>query len=347
MATFDLPQGAVKVWVNFDGTGTVAINDSLNVSSITDNGTGDYEVEFGITMGSTDYSVAVVCDDGDFSDIPISYESDSLNLRSTTTCTVWTIGVLGAGTNLDFPRVSVTILGDTAASGAHNIPEGAPKAWVIFGIGEGPFVSNSYNVDGLTWNATGQYEIDLLSSLTDANYALSVLPEDNGGTERTNMYEADQTNRSGSQCEVWMFGWDSFDFVDPAYGSVAFYGTMPAAATYDLPTAAAKAWAKWDGTGTLSLDDSYNVSSITDNATGNYTVNLSVTMSALDEYCVVGSADDAQGFNGPIFMETSTGGNGGGGRSTTTFDVRTIDLLGSGSEEDADAVCVHVYGDFA
>lgn len=44
-------------WVNFDGTGTVAIRDSFNVSSITDNGTGDYTVNFATPMANTNYSV--------------------------------------------------------------------------------------------------------------------------------------------------------------------------------------------------------------------------------------------------------------------------------------------------
>jgi len=35
--------GSAKAWVNFTGTGTVAIDDSLNTSSITDNSTGRYE----------------------------------------------------------------------------------------------------------------------------------------------------------------------------------------------------------------------------------------------------------------------------------------------------------------
>jgi hypothetical protein len=35
-----------RAWVNFNGTGTVAIRASFNVSSITDNGTGDYTVNF-------------------------------------------------------------------------------------------------------------------------------------------------------------------------------------------------------------------------------------------------------------------------------------------------------------
>ena len=39
-------QQACKAWVNFNGTGTVAIRGSYNVSSITDNGTGDYSINF-------------------------------------------------------------------------------------------------------------------------------------------------------------------------------------------------------------------------------------------------------------------------------------------------------------
>lgn len=48
---------AMRVWVNFDGTGTVAIHDSLNVSSVTDNGTGDYTVNFSITMPDANFGI--------------------------------------------------------------------------------------------------------------------------------------------------------------------------------------------------------------------------------------------------------------------------------------------------
>lgn len=49
--------GLAKAWVNFNGTGTVAIRASLNVSSITDNGTGDYTVNFTNAMPDANYSV--------------------------------------------------------------------------------------------------------------------------------------------------------------------------------------------------------------------------------------------------------------------------------------------------
>lgn len=47
-----------KAWVNFNGTGTVAIRASGNVSSITDNGTGDYTVNFTNAMTDANYAVA-------------------------------------------------------------------------------------------------------------------------------------------------------------------------------------------------------------------------------------------------------------------------------------------------
>jgi hypothetical protein len=46
-----------RAWVNFNGTGTVAIRASGNVTSITDNGTGDYTVNFTTAMPDTNYSV--------------------------------------------------------------------------------------------------------------------------------------------------------------------------------------------------------------------------------------------------------------------------------------------------
>ena len=45
-----------RAWVNFNGTSTVAIRASFNVSSITDNGTGYYTVNFTTAMPDANYS---------------------------------------------------------------------------------------------------------------------------------------------------------------------------------------------------------------------------------------------------------------------------------------------------
>ena len=49
----------VKVWVNFDGTGTIAIRDDFNVTDLVDNGTGDYTINFTNSMADTNYAVAL------------------------------------------------------------------------------------------------------------------------------------------------------------------------------------------------------------------------------------------------------------------------------------------------
>ena len=60
-STTNCIQGSAKAWVNWNGTGTVAIRGSYNVSSITDNGTGDYTVNFTNAMPNTNYSTVGVC----------------------------------------------------------------------------------------------------------------------------------------------------------------------------------------------------------------------------------------------------------------------------------------------
>jgi hypothetical protein len=57
-ASGDAPIYACRAWVNFNGTGAVAIRASGNVSSITDNGTGDYTVNFTTALPDADYSIS-------------------------------------------------------------------------------------------------------------------------------------------------------------------------------------------------------------------------------------------------------------------------------------------------
>ena len=58
-ASGSAPSYSARAWVNFNGTGTVAIRASGNVSSITDNGTGDYTVNFATAMPDADYALNI------------------------------------------------------------------------------------------------------------------------------------------------------------------------------------------------------------------------------------------------------------------------------------------------
>jgi len=57
-ATGSAPVYACRAWVNFDGTGAVSVVQSGNVSSITDNGTGQYAVNFTNAMPDNEYAVS-------------------------------------------------------------------------------------------------------------------------------------------------------------------------------------------------------------------------------------------------------------------------------------------------
>ena len=110
-------EGSTKCWVNFDGsslsgTGTTGVNDSFNVTSMTDNGTGDYTTNITNNMGNTNYCHlvhAIVASyytqylANSFAKATSSYreEQDSFDGSSTTT-------------NRDHTHCNLGILGDLA-----------------------------------------------------------------------------------------------------------------------------------------------------------------------------------------------------------------------------------------
>ena len=55
-ATTTTVQGLAKFWCNFVGTSTATLNDNFNVSSLTDNGTGNYDITITNPFASTEYS---------------------------------------------------------------------------------------------------------------------------------------------------------------------------------------------------------------------------------------------------------------------------------------------------
>lgn len=95
-----------RAWVNFNGTGTVAIRASGNVTSITDNGTGNYTINFTVAMPDVNY--AVIGSAGNNSDVGdlTSYPAVSVKLATSTA----QIGVATTGgTGSDRAQVCVAI----------------------------------------------------------------------------------------------------------------------------------------------------------------------------------------------------------------------------------------------
>lgn len=83
LATQNGMTGIAKAWVNFNGTGTVAIRDSFNVSSITDNGTGNYTVNFTTAMPNANYALSFSAGDAGavtFAGIARTYATTSIGV---------------------------------------------------------------------------------------------------------------------------------------------------------------------------------------------------------------------------------------------------------------------------
>jgi hypothetical protein len=79
-------QYTAKAWVNFNGTGTVAIRASGNVSSITDNGnTGNYTVNFSTAMSDANYAFTLGAGIGDANAGTIASYSMHQTVNPTTT----------------------------------------------------------------------------------------------------------------------------------------------------------------------------------------------------------------------------------------------------------------------
>ena len=96
-----------QAWVRFNGTGTVAINDSYNVSSITDNVTGDYTVNFASALANANYAMATSCLNASAPNTVV--ENHGAPTRTTGAIRLYCL-VSGAPT--DFTGVSCIFFGD-------------------------------------------------------------------------------------------------------------------------------------------------------------------------------------------------------------------------------------------
>ena len=82
--TDDVEMYLAKAWVNFNGQGTVAIRAAGNVSSITDNGTGDYTVNFTTAMVDADYAWTHGVSDGNTIGLGRMVNPRNVSTKSTT-----------------------------------------------------------------------------------------------------------------------------------------------------------------------------------------------------------------------------------------------------------------------
>ena len=95
-----------KAWVNFNGTGTVAINGSYNVSSITDDGTGDYDINFSTALADTNYAVVGTVGGSNI----VEFKRDQNETRTTSKAGVYCLN--GSNALADGPHIEAIVFGN-------------------------------------------------------------------------------------------------------------------------------------------------------------------------------------------------------------------------------------------
>ena len=94
--TTSVQQGLVKVWIQLNGQGTIATQDSFNISSITDVGTGNYRTTFTNNMNNDDFS---------------TWASANAGQNTTEAVTTTTLNTLTANSSGDLGDVSIVTQG--------------------------------------------------------------------------------------------------------------------------------------------------------------------------------------------------------------------------------------------
>jgi hypothetical protein len=95
-----------RAWVNFNGTGTVAIRASGNVSSITDNGTGSYAINLTTAMPDVNYACVMATKGSGGAGTPfLPLEHASLAARTTSSIAFYVIALNGATPDADTVEV--------------------------------------------------------------------------------------------------------------------------------------------------------------------------------------------------------------------------------------------------
>ena len=100
------PLYMARAWVNFNGTGTVAIKASGNVTSISDNGTGSYAVNLTTAMPDVNYACVMATKGSSGAGTPaIALEHASLAARTTSSIAFYVLALSGATPDADTVEV--------------------------------------------------------------------------------------------------------------------------------------------------------------------------------------------------------------------------------------------------
>lgn len=108
-------QSAAKAWVSFVGTGTISISNSTGISSLLDNGTGDYTTNISSAMNSASYAIQTTARDLSGGTNVVLADPNSSRTFTASASNVWTAYAGASSKTLyDAIQIEKTIHGDLA-----------------------------------------------------------------------------------------------------------------------------------------------------------------------------------------------------------------------------------------
>jgi hypothetical protein len=217
-----------------------------------------------------------------------------------------------AGTNNVYVRYlsttlqSITVPGGSSVNGTFQVAQDTYLATSSGNVGVGTTSPDSLsNFKFVDVGSSGTNQGVVQANNGTVKVAIYVNGTNGNVSTRTNHNLNIQTNGT-TQATITTDGLFQFN---SGYGSVATaYGC--------------RAWVNFNGTGTVAIRASGNVSSITDNGTGDYTVNFTTALPDAN-YVVSGSANDSTGSSSYVWLVTGAGLYGTILRSTTQVRVQS------------------------
>jgi hypothetical protein len=107
-----------------------------------------------------------------------------------------------------------------------------------------------------------------------------------------------------------------------------------------------RAWVNFNGTGTVAIRGSGNVSSITDNGAGNYTVNYTTAMPDANYVYHIGSKQEQVGLGDSGYVTNGSAGgvtDGAAGMTTTRIRLQFTNFDSPPAARDQEVVCVSIF----
>jgi hypothetical protein len=192
----DLPKGSAPIWCMQDASsGTPTIQESHNIFSITDNGSGDFTYNYAITMADTDYATALTIDDNGFQ-ATISSQEGGGTARTTTSMRVFHFLLAGFGDG-DREIISMAVYGDPASGTARDLPLEAAACWAHIDGNFPVTLNDSLNVASIIDGGTGIVSVNMSITMQGPTYAMLAKSDGNGFTYIPTSYECPSVSNGG------------------------------------------------------------------------------------------------------------------------------------------------------